>query len=277
MNKLLLDEYPLVVLPTLAKHVGINGAIVLQQLHYWLLKSKNIEDGYRWRYRTYEEWSEDLPWLSVAGVRKILNKLEKDGMVISGNYNKSAIDKTKWYRINYNHPFIKGSDVCPKVAVHVIQSSSPCDTECATIPETTTETTTETTKENKLKEKNSLTKDRKVIPPKQEWVQAFITDQGINLDVDRFMNFYGTKGWCTSSKMKMVDWVCAVHTAKAWCIPEEPKEEVYGDGGYYLDFDVAQRLHEVAWVREHPEGMHLLIEADRKRAEKKAAEKKGSQ
>ncbi len=143
MSKLLLDEYPLIVIPSLAKAVGINGAIILQQLHYWLQKSKNVEDGEVWRYQTYDDWSKEMPWLSAVGVRKILKKLEQDGYIITGNYNKRKMDKTIWYRIAYNHPIFKGKSMCYKVSVDAIQSIRPCDTKLGTLPETTTETTTD--------------------------------------------------------------------------------------------------------------------------------------
>ena len=37
MNSYLINEYPLQVLPSLCKKVGINEAIFIQELHYWLL------------------------------------------------------------------------------------------------------------------------------------------------------------------------------------------------------------------------------------------------
>lgn len=40
MSKLLLKDQPLLVLPALAVKVGVNGALFLQQLHYWLEKRK---------------------------------------------------------------------------------------------------------------------------------------------------------------------------------------------------------------------------------------------
>ena len=36
MNNLLIDDYPILVLPKLATEIGLNEAIVLQQIHYWL-------------------------------------------------------------------------------------------------------------------------------------------------------------------------------------------------------------------------------------------------
>ena len=36
MSKLLINEQPLQVLPSLAEAIGLNQAIALQQVHYWL-------------------------------------------------------------------------------------------------------------------------------------------------------------------------------------------------------------------------------------------------
>ncbi|NUK31018.1 DnaD domain protein [Parageobacillus sp. VR-IP] len=100
-TRLLLDEKPLVILPSLAAEIGLNEAIILQQLHYWLQESTNIHDGYKWVYNTYEEWREQFPFWSISTIRRIITKLEEKGLIIVGNFNKSKIDKTKWYRIDY--------------------------------------------------------------------------------------------------------------------------------------------------------------------------------
>jgi DnaD/phage-associated family protein len=100
-TRLLLDEEPLVILPSLAAAIGLNESIVLQQLHYWLERSTNVHEGYTWVYNTYEEWQEQFPFWSESTIRRIITKLEKQGLIITGNFNRSKIDKTKWYRINY--------------------------------------------------------------------------------------------------------------------------------------------------------------------------------
>lgn len=100
-TRLLLDEEPLVILPSLAAAVGLNESIILQQLHYWLERSNHIYEGHKWVYNTYEEWREQFPFWSESTIRRIITKLEKQGLIITGNFNRSKIDKTKWYRINY--------------------------------------------------------------------------------------------------------------------------------------------------------------------------------
>ncbi|TCK03277.1 UNVERIFIED_ORG: replication initiation and membrane attachment protein [Anoxybacillus amylolyticus] len=101
MSKLLLDEKPLVILPSLAKEIGLNEAIVLQQLHYWLQESNNERDGHRWVYNTYEDWQKQFPFWSIRTIRRTIKNLENKGIVISDYLNSMKIDKTKWYRIDY--------------------------------------------------------------------------------------------------------------------------------------------------------------------------------
>ncbi|MED3717323.1 DnaD domain protein [Geobacillus thermodenitrificans] len=101
MSKLLLDEKPLVILPSLAKEIGLNEAIILQQFHYWLQESNNERDGQRWIYNTYEDWQKQFPFWSVTTIRRTIKKLENQGIIVSDNLNSMKIDKTKWYRIDY--------------------------------------------------------------------------------------------------------------------------------------------------------------------------------
>jgi len=54
--KLVADEHPLIVLPTLQQRL-LNEAIVLQQIHYWLGKEcGQIIDGVRWIYNRLDDW-----------------------------------------------------------------------------------------------------------------------------------------------------------------------------------------------------------------------------
>ncbi len=104
-NTLLLDSYPLIVIPELAQAIGLNEAIVLQQVHYWCLHNKNAgnnyRDGYYWVYNSYREWQKQFPWWSERTIKSIISRLETKGLLVSGNYNKLRMDRTKWYRLDY--------------------------------------------------------------------------------------------------------------------------------------------------------------------------------
>ncbi|QEA32118.1 DnaD domain protein [Secundilactobacillus malefermentans] len=99
-NKLLIDEAPLQVLPSLAKLVGLNEAIVLQQVHYWTKRSGHEKEGNIWTYQSYTDWSNQFPFWSKSTIIRVIKSLEQQGLLITNNFNKARYDKTKWYRIN---------------------------------------------------------------------------------------------------------------------------------------------------------------------------------
>lgn len=101
MSKLLMDEVPLMCQPSLAVKIGLNEALFIQQLHYWLTSSKNIRDGKHWVYNTVDEWNKQFPFWSKATLKRTIASLEKMGLIQSANYNRISIDRTKWYTIDY--------------------------------------------------------------------------------------------------------------------------------------------------------------------------------
>lgn len=103
MSKLLINEQPLQVLPSLAQKIGLNEAIVLQQIHWLLNCSKHQINGRAWLYNTYEQWQENhFPFWSVETVKRTILSLEKQGLLLSTtSFNRMKVDKTKWYSIDY--------------------------------------------------------------------------------------------------------------------------------------------------------------------------------
>ncbi|OIK11926.1 hypothetical protein BIV60_17225 [Bacillus sp. MUM 116] len=101
MSNLLVFENPMIVSPSLANMIGLNEAIVLQQLHYWVNKSTHIIEGRKWIYNTYNDWQEQFSFWSLSTIKRVFRSLEDQGFLLSGNWNKSKMDKTKWYTIDY--------------------------------------------------------------------------------------------------------------------------------------------------------------------------------
>ena len=113
-SRLLMKEQPLVVDKTLATLIGLNEAIVLQQIEYWTnikevadvknirSRNENYVDGYYWTYNTIEEWNKEFPFWSYDTVKRTLKKLRDKNLVITGNYNLKGYDRTLWYRVNHD-------------------------------------------------------------------------------------------------------------------------------------------------------------------------------
>lgn len=103
MTGYLIDEYPLILLPSLAKAIGLNQAVMLQQVHYWMRHSSQERDGFKWVYKTYPEWQQEFPFWSIGTIQRIARDLEVATLLVATNkYNRIKVDKTKWYRPNYD-------------------------------------------------------------------------------------------------------------------------------------------------------------------------------
>lgn len=143
---LLIEEPPLQVLPSLAKAIGLNEAIVLQQIHYWLRKSNNVKDGHKWIYNSMPNWQKQFNFWSLPTVKRVFRSLEKQGLIVTANYNKAGFDKTKWYRINYEklqHVSRRSDQNDPTMVSNWTDGSDQNDTTNTNrLPENTTETTT---------------------------------------------------------------------------------------------------------------------------------------
>lgn len=102
-RRLLLDESPLFLLPSLAVALGTNEALILQQFNYWLQASKNEWDGYLWTYNSYRAWQKQFPFMSKETIGRAIRSLEKKGLLISTvGPNRKTFDRTKWYRIDFD-------------------------------------------------------------------------------------------------------------------------------------------------------------------------------
>lgn len=142
---LLIDEPPLQVLPSLAKELNsVDKAIMLQQIHYWSLRSTNIHDGHKWVYNTVKSWHDQFSWLSEKTVQRYLKQLEDDSYLITSNFNKAKFDRTKWYRINYDKMTSRRGLTVPTNGTDGPEAKGLTDlTYTRDYTETTTETTTD--------------------------------------------------------------------------------------------------------------------------------------
>lgn len=102
---LIKDSYPLVLDRKLACIIGLNEALVLGQIHYWLEKNKecnrNFHEGRYWTYNTIKDWQEEFPFWSESTIKRIFKKLRDMELIIVDNFNTYQMDRTLWYSIDY--------------------------------------------------------------------------------------------------------------------------------------------------------------------------------
>ncbi len=102
----LFDKHPIVLDKCMASIIGLNEAIILQQVHYWIELNKkngrNFHKGKYWTYNTYEEWHEQFPFWSKETIKRTFKRLRNMKLIIVDRFNVYQMDRTLWYTIDYD-------------------------------------------------------------------------------------------------------------------------------------------------------------------------------
>ena len=169
IGKLLIDDQPLQVLPSLAEAIGLNEALILQQIHWLLLRSKKEFKGKHWVFNTYEEWQEKhFRFFSVSTIRRTINHLEELNLLISSTeFNQMKVDKTKWYTINY--------EALDNLAIATAKNDSPSvqneQSNCSNWADPSVQNEQTNNQEN-----TQETPNNNPLPPKGESANADVTE-----------------------------------------------------------------------------------------------------
>lgn len=89
--------------PLLAKEVGIECAILLYNIEFWIEKNKannkHFYEGRYWTYNSTKAFAELFPYMSERVIYKAIQKLIENGYLIKGNFNQNSFDRTCWYAL----------------------------------------------------------------------------------------------------------------------------------------------------------------------------------
>ena len=161
---------------TLAAQYGVVGAILIHHFQHWINHNKrlgkNQKDGKTWTYQTCAWIAAWFPYLSEDQVRREIKKLVSDGILVKGNYNKSAMDKTLWYAFKNEELFTKGDS-----AKSTGDSAKWTGDSATPIPDTKTESKTDTEKDNVRTMPSSKDDKKKKPPPKDRFTRKLTADQ----------------------------------------------------------------------------------------------------
>lgn len=106
MSNLLINEQPLIVLPSLAAEIGLPESIILQQIHFLLGFSRNEHDGAQWVYNTQEDWLRVFLWIKdPKTIRRHMDRLESLNLIrvekLSRYFGGNSFDQKLYYTVNY--------------------------------------------------------------------------------------------------------------------------------------------------------------------------------
>lgn len=85
----------------IAQIYGVDDAIMIWNFTHWIehnaANGMHFHDGRYWTYNTVDSLTKIFPFWSKGQIRRILNSLEKQNVIITGNFNTFAYVRTMWY------------------------------------------------------------------------------------------------------------------------------------------------------------------------------------
>ena len=85
---------------------GLNEAILLNHLMYWVEKNKandkHFHDDRYWTYNSLTAYEKMFPFITLKNIRTALDHLRALGIVYTGNFNVTGYDRTLWYTVDFD-------------------------------------------------------------------------------------------------------------------------------------------------------------------------------
>lgn len=208
-----------------AQMVGVNAAILLENIAHWCEHNKangeNYHDGHYWTYNSMKAFEELFPYIKARGIRTALDKLREEGLIIVGNYNKSAYDRTQWYTLTEKSEALFGIDtsICQKRQMEMSEVTNQSVTNDAPIPDINTCVTsgvnTSVNKQGRKRHSfdaiiNAYTDNPPTRELLGEWLQnrkakrAAMTDNAIRRNIDKLDEY------ARESRMSVDDYLAEV-------------------------------------------------------------------
>lgn len=173
----------------LASKYGVDGAIMIHHFQHWI--SVNIrlkrgkKQGHTWTYQSHQEIAAHFPYYTPKQVRRIIDNLVDEGVILKGNFNKQGYDRTSWYAFSDEGYFLTPRLICPNGQMDLPESANGNAQMGTPIPDTKTNTGTDAKKVNDP-----------LSPPKSELAKPPVT---LPEQVDESLTFQTQKaGLCFS-------------------------------------------------------------------------------
>jgi hypothetical protein len=193
-----------------AKAYGIEEAVILNNLYFWIEKNRanglHFYDGYYWTYNSVKAFNELFPYMSAKKIKNALNHLIEEGILITGNYNKSAYDRTLWYALTQ-----KGKCICLNGQMEMTEKENGNDQKGEPIPYINTDINTDSNTYIGAKPK-APKETKRFTPPTVDEVKAYCRERNNNIDAEYFIDYYEARNWELNKGRKVKDWKACVRT-----------------------------------------------------------------
>ena len=180
----------------IAVEYGVNAAIVLENLNFWISKNKangmHFHDGHYWTYNSFRAFEELFPYMGTKALRNAIKTLEENGLVITGDYNKTPYDRTKWYALTE-----KAESMFQKGTVELTERANRNEQKGEPIPDNNPNNNPDT-KERIIR--------KKFVPPTLDEITAYVKARNSSVDPKKFYDYYSEADWKDSEGKSVKSW-----------------------------------------------------------------------
>lgn len=192
----------------MAIRYGVVEAIILNHMEYWIelnrTNGRNFYDGRYWTFNSMKAMSEIFPYLTEKKIRTALKNLQEQGLILTGNYNKSAYDRTLWYAFSD-----LAESILPKRQMEENEKENGQYQKGEPIPDNNTDKK-QVKKTNKYGRK---IRTHAFVPPTLQEVEEYARSRNSTVDPKRFWEYFDAGQWkdakgqpVRSWKQKFITW-----------------------------------------------------------------------
>lgn len=218
----------------LAVRYGMVEAILINHFEYWIelnrTNDRNYYDGRYWTFNSMKALMEIFPYLTEKKIRTALKNLQDEGLILTGNYNRSAYDRTLWYAFS---DF--AVSILPKGQMEMPERPNGNSQKGEPIPDDNTPNNPPNKPDNNYGRKRPT---RAFVPPTLQEVEEYARSRNSSVDPKRFWDYFNAGDWKDAKGNPVKSWKQKLIT---WEGRDSEKPQSTGSGNVFLD--IARDLH----------------------------------
>ncbi len=199
-----------------ALNYGVNESIMISNFQFWIQKNKangtHFHHDRTWTYNSVSAFKKIFPYWNNGQIRRCLESLVKQKVLVKGDYNKNRYERTLWYAFNDESIFLNQQVHLSKTANGEVENSK-----CIT--DTISDTKPHTKPDNKSKKRVT-----QFMPPTYEQLEAYFLEQGASRDqAEKCYFYYKELDWHNKFGKKLINWKSTVRNN--WILKNQNNEQ----------------------------------------------------
>lgn len=195
----------------LACLIGVDEAIMVNNLVFWIQKNsandRHFYENRYWTYNSVNAFKSLFPFWTEKQIRRVMESLYSQKVVLKGNFNKNSFDRTGWYSLSDDYTYLLGRLHLPKRENGIVEKDN-------TIPDSKTDTSLfEGNKEDggasseKKKTKRKAPVKKAFVPPTLQEVKDYFELKGYNqATAIKAFDYYEAGDWHDAKGLKIIAW-----------------------------------------------------------------------